>query len=84
MKFKKLRIFFLIVILMTIGTVVAIFIGYRKISNAPEMLLSSIKDGANLSLGKIRQTATRDGYLHYVDPTSNQPPHRFYTVDTVD
>jgi LPS export ABC transporter protein LptC len=61
MKFKKLRIFFLIVILMTIGTVVAIFIGYRKISNAPEMLLASIKDGANLSLGKIRQTATRDG-----------------------
>ena len=46
---------------MAIGTVVAIFIGYRTVSNAPEMLLSSIKDGANLSLGKIRQTATRDG-----------------------
>ncbi len=35
--------------------------GYRQVSEAPEMLLSSIKDGANLSLGKIRQTATRDG-----------------------
>ena len=46
---------------MAIGTVVAIFIGYRQISSAPEMLVSSIKDGANLSLGKIRQTATRDG-----------------------
>ncbi len=61
MKIKKLRTFFLIVILLAIGTVVAVFIGYRKVSNAPEMLLSSIKEGANLSLGKIRQTATRDG-----------------------
>ena len=49
------------VILLAIGTIVTVFIGYRQVSNAPEMLLSSIKDGANLSLGKIRQTATRDG-----------------------
>jgi len=61
MKIKKLSIILLIVILMAIGTVITVFIGYRKVSNAPEMLLSSIQDGANLSLGKIRQTATRDG-----------------------
>ena len=61
MKIKKFRTVFLIFILLAVGTVVAVFIGYRKVSNAPEMLLSSIKDGANLSLGKIRQTATRDG-----------------------
>ena len=61
MKIKKPSIILLIVILLAIGTVVAVFIGYRTVSNAPEMLLSSIKDGANLSLGKIRQTATRDG-----------------------
>jgi LPS export ABC transporter protein LptC len=61
MKIKKLSIILLIVILLAIGTVVAVFIGYRTVSNAPEMLMSSIKDGANLSLGKIRQTATRDG-----------------------
>jgi LPS export ABC transporter protein LptC len=41
--------------------IVSVFIGYRQVSNAPELLLSSIKEGANLSLGKIRQTATRDG-----------------------
>ena len=46
---------------MTIGTIAAVFLGYQRVSNAPELLLSSIKDGANLSLGKIRQTATRDG-----------------------
>jgi LPS export ABC transporter protein LptC len=61
MKIKKLSIILIIFILVAIGTVVAIFIGYRQISSAPEMLVSSIKDGANLSLGKIRQTATRDG-----------------------
>jgi LPS export ABC transporter protein LptC len=60
-KINKLSIILLIVILLAIGTVVTVFIGYRQVSNAPEMLLSSIKDGANLSLGKIRQTATRDG-----------------------
>ena len=60
-KTKKLSIFLLIVILLAVGTIVSIFIGYRQVSNAPERLLASIKEGANLSLGKIRQTATRDG-----------------------
>ena len=60
-KTKKLSIFLLIVILLSVGMVVSVFIGYRQVSNAPEMLLSSIKEGANLSLGKIRQTATREG-----------------------
>ncbi len=60
-KNKKLNIILLAVILVTIGTITAVFIGYRRVSSAPELLLSSIKEGANLSLGKIRQTATRDG-----------------------
>jgi len=60
-KTKKMSIFLLIVIIVSVGTVVSVFIGYRQVSNAPEMLITSIKEGANLSLGKIRQTATRDG-----------------------
>ena len=60
-KTRKLSIFLLIVILLAVGMIVSVFIGYRQVSNAPELLLSSIKEGANLSLGKIRQTATRDG-----------------------
>jgi len=51
----------LTVILLAVGMIVSVFIGYRQVSNAPELLISSIKEGANLSLGKIRQTATRDG-----------------------
>jgi LPS export ABC transporter protein LptC len=60
-KAKKLSIIFLVIIFLVVGTIVAVFVGYRRVYNAPEMLLSSIKDGANLSLGKIKQTATRDG-----------------------
>jgi LPS export ABC transporter protein LptC len=61
MKVKKLSIFLLAVILLTVGMIVSVFIGYRQVSNAPELLFTSIKEGANLSLGKIRQTSTRDG-----------------------
>ena len=60
-KNKKLSLILLAVILVAIGTIAAVFIGYQRVSTAPELLLSSIKEGANLSLGKIRQTATRDG-----------------------
>jgi len=56
-----MRFIVLAVILVTVGTVVSVFIGYQRVSNVPDLLLDSIKDGANLSLGKIRQTATRDG-----------------------
>ena len=60
-KYKKLSFILLAVILVTIGTIAAVFIGYKQVVTAPEQLLSSIKEGANLSLGKIRQTATRNG-----------------------
>jgi LPS export ABC transporter protein LptC len=60
-KNKKLSIFLILVMLVAIGVIVTVFVGYRRVATAPEQLLSSIKDGANLSLGKIRQTATRDG-----------------------
>ena len=60
-KNKKLSVILLLVILVTIGTITTVFIGYKQVVTAPEQLLSSIKDGANLSLGKIRQTATRNG-----------------------
>ena len=51
----------MIVILSAVVMIVSVFIGYRQVATAPELLITSIKEGANLSLGKIRQTATRDG-----------------------
>ena len=58
---KKIKVIILVAVIAAVGTVLAVFAGYHRVSNAPELLISSIKDGANLSLGKIRQTATRDG-----------------------
>ncbi len=60
-KTLKAKLILPAIILVAIGTVVAVFIGYRRVSNAPELLLASIKTGADLSIGKIRQTSTRNG-----------------------
>ena len=43
------------------GGVIAIFVGYRRISNQPASLLANLGDKANVSLGSIQHTATRDG-----------------------
>ena len=60
-KNQKLRLILAVFIFVVLGTVISVFIGYRRIADAPDQLISSIKEGANLSIGKIRQTATRDG-----------------------
>jgi LPS export ABC transporter protein LptC len=58
---QKISLILLAIIILVISTVVAVFIGYRRMANTPELLIASIKEGTNLSIGKIRQTATRDG-----------------------
>ncbi len=60
-KTSKLKLILPVIILVVIGTVVAVFVGYRQVSSTPELLLSTIKTGADLSIGKIRQTSTRNG-----------------------
>lgn len=60
-KTKNISLILLAIIIVTVGTIVAVFIGYRQISNTPELVIASIKEGVNLSIGKIHQTATRDG-----------------------
>ena len=58
---KKLKLFLLSVIVITLTVVIAVFINYRRILNKPEKLISSLPGGANLSIGEIHQTATRNG-----------------------
>jgi len=60
-KTKNISLILLTIIIVAVSTIVAVFIGYRRMSNTPELLIASIKEGANLSIGKIHQTATRDG-----------------------
>jgi 3-deoxy-D-manno-octulosonate 8-phosphate phosphatase (KDO 8-P phosphatase) len=50
----------------TVSFTVVAFYNYRRIAANPEELLSSIPGNANLTIGEIHQTATRDGIKEWV------------------
>jgi LPS export ABC transporter protein LptC len=58
---KKIKIFLLATILITLGGVIGIYIGFRQDSKISESVPESIEADATLSVGKIQQTATREG-----------------------
>jgi lipopolysaccharide export system protein LptC len=60
-KSKKLKIILVAIVSIVISIVIVVYIGYRRLSKAPDKILSAIQDGADMSIGKINQTATRDG-----------------------
>jgi LPS export ABC transporter protein LptC len=61
LKSKKLKIVLLSVILVGVGIVVVVYFAYQRLSDTPELILSTMQEGADMSIGKIHQTATRDG-----------------------
>jgi len=58
---KKIKTILLIIIVLTLGTVISIFIGFRILAKNPEVLIDAIKSHATLSIDNLHQTATRDG-----------------------
>jgi LPS export ABC transporter protein LptC len=58
---KKIKIFLLATILITLGGVIGIYIGFRQDSTFSELVPESVEPDATLSVGKIQQTATRKG-----------------------
>jgi LPS export ABC transporter protein LptC len=58
---KKLKRLLVVFIVLVLAVISAVFIGYRRISKQPELLLSVIGENVNVSLGHIQHTATRDG-----------------------
>ncbi len=58
---KKIKIFLLATILITIGGVIGVYIGFRQDSKISESVPESVEPDATLSVGKIQQTATRKG-----------------------
>jgi LPS export ABC transporter protein LptC len=76
---KKIKILLLATILITLGGVIGIYIGFRQDPKIAESVPESIEPDATLSIGKIHQTATRKGKkewsleassAHYIDKTS--------------
>jgi LPS export ABC transporter protein LptC len=57
----KLKILALAAGITTLVLLVAVYVGYRLVMKSPEKLIAYIAEDAKLSLGKIQQTATRDG-----------------------
>jgi lipopolysaccharide export system protein LptC len=60
-KSNKIKIILVGIVLIIIAIVIVVYIGYQQLSNAPNMILSTIEDGSDMSIGRIQQTATRDG-----------------------
>lgn len=62
MKNRRLmqRILLSIAVLALVATI-TVFIGYRRISHNPEMLMELVQQEADMQLNKIRQTATKNG-----------------------
>lgn len=61
MSTQKIRILILSVVLVIFGGIVAVFMHYRQILDRPGIALSSFKKDAQLSIDRVRQTATKNG-----------------------
>lgn len=51
----------LTIVVLALVTTIAVFIGYRRMTRTPEVLLDLVKKGADMQLNKIRQTAMKNG-----------------------
>ncbi|MDY6790780.1 MAG: LPS export ABC transporter periplasmic protein LptC [Thermodesulfobacteriota bacterium] len=62
---KKLKIFLLAFMVIALTAVIAVFISERHLLENPETLISSLPVDANLSIGKIHQTSTKNGVKEF-------------------
>lgn len=62
---KKLKLFLLSVILITLGVILSIFVGHRRAYDKENHIVSDVQSKANISIGKVHQTATRNGITEW-------------------
>jgi LPS export ABC transporter protein LptC len=62
---RKLKFFLISIIIISLGSIIAVFSAYRSILDKTAGLDSAIQNAAKMSLGKIHHTATRDGVLEW-------------------
>lgn len=58
---KKLKIFLLLTIFITFGAVIGIYIGFKPDPKIEDSISQSVDPDVTLSIGRIHQTATREG-----------------------
>ena len=62
---RKLKFFLISIIIILLGSIVAVFSVYRSILDEAAGLKSAIQSAAKMSLGKVHHTATRDGVIEW-------------------
>lgn len=63
---KKLKLFLVAIILITLGIIAAVFIGYRHILNQEVDLIAAAATKSNIAMEKFHHTATRDGRKEWI------------------
>ena len=58
---KKVKFALLAFVLISVGIILAIFIGYRRNLNKHERFIPPIKSKSTISIGKVQQTSTKNG-----------------------
>ena len=58
---KTIKRVLFFIILLVIGIVLAVFIGYRTGSNSPETILQTVQNDAAVSIQNLTQTSMKDG-----------------------
>lgn len=58
---NKVKLLLVAIILVTVGAITVVFLKYRQVLNAPGNLLPVVQGDASIAIGKVKQTATRDG-----------------------
>ena len=68
---KKLKLILLSIIFVALGVTLTVFVSHRRILEKEENIVSGIQSKANISIGKVNQTATRNGIKEWsLDATS--------------
>ncbi len=62
---RKLKFFLISIIIISLGIIIAVFLAYRSMLDETAGLKSAIQSAAKMSLGKVHQTATRDGVIEW-------------------
>ena len=60
-KQRKLKLLLLSATVISFGVIIAIFMDYRQQTDIDDSFASPIPEDANIAIGKVHQTATRDG-----------------------
>jgi LPS export ABC transporter protein LptC len=60
-KQRKLKLLLLSATIISFGVIIAIFMDYRQQTDIDDSFASTIPEDANIAIGKVHQTATRDG-----------------------